>query len=142
LISRAEVWTNAFTIAVVASLETLLCVDALDRLDPDKRVTPTNRELVAQGIGNMIAGALGGIPMTAVIVRGSANLQAGAKTRLSAFAHGIWLLLAVLLLPRVMGLVPLGPWPPCSSTSATSSRRCGSIGTCSAGRSSSRCRSR
>lgn len=107
MITRTEVWTNAITIAVIASLETLLCVEAMDRLDPAKRTTPTHRELVAQGAGNLASGVLGGLPITAVIVRGSVNVQAGARTRMSAFVHGLWLLAAVLLLPQVIRLVPL-----------------------------------
>ncbi|MBZ0118118.1 MAG: SulP family inorganic anion transporter [Sandaracinaceae bacterium] len=106
-IGEQRIWESALTIAVVASLETLLCIEAMDKLDPEKRSTPTNRELVAQGIGNAVAGLLGGLPMTAVVVRGSANIQAGARSRTSAFLHGVWLLVAVLLLPVVINLMPL-----------------------------------
>jgi MFS superfamily sulfate permease-like transporter len=106
-ISNPMVWTTALTLAAVASLETLLCVEAIDKLDPYKRSTPTNRELLAQGVGNMVAGALGGLPMTAVIVRGSANIQAGGRTKLSAFFHGVWLLLAVLIFASVLNQIPL-----------------------------------
>jgi MFS superfamily sulfate permease-like transporter len=106
-IGDVAVWKAAATLAIVASIETLLCVEAIDKLDPHKRETPTNRELVAQGIGNIIAGLVGGIPMTAVIVRGSANVASGAQTRMSAFLHGVWLLVAVLLAAPVMNLVPL-----------------------------------
>ena len=106
-IGEWEIYTTAFTIAAVASIETLLCIEAIDKLDPYKRSTPTNRELVAQGVGNAIAGLIGGLPMTAVIVRGSANVQSGARTRMSAFVHGIFLLLAVVLAPMVMNLIPL-----------------------------------
>lgn len=95
------------TIAIVASLETLLCIDATDKLDPHKRKTPYSRELKAQGLGNMVAGIIGGIPMTAVIVRSTANLDAGAKTKMSAFYHGIFLLASLLLIPRVLNLIPL-----------------------------------
>lgn len=102
-----EIWTAAITIAIVASIETLLCIEAIDKLDPYKRSTPTNRELVAQGVGNMVAGLLGGLPMTAVIVRGSANIQSGGRTRMSAFLHGCMLLLAVVLLPWAMNKIPL-----------------------------------
>lgn len=101
------VWTTALTLAAVASLETLLCAEAIDKLDPYKRSTPTNRELLAQGVGNMVAGALGGLPMTAVIVRGSANIQAGGRTKLSAFFHGVWLLLAVLIFASILNQIPL-----------------------------------
>jgi MFS superfamily sulfate permease-like transporter len=87
-------------------LETLLSVEAIDKLDPYNRITPQNRELVAQGIGNFMSGFVGGIPITAVIVRSSANAEAGAKTRLSAFSHGIWLLLVVLLAVPVVNLIP------------------------------------
>ncbi len=103
---RADVWTVAVTVAVVASLETLLCVEATDKLDPRKRVTPTNRELVAQGCGNMLSGAIGGLPVTQVIVRSSANIQSGGRTKLSAILHGVFLFLLVLLAPKVLNLVP------------------------------------
>lgn len=101
------IWRSAFTIAAVASIETLLCVEAIDKLDPFKRVTPVNRELVAQGVGNILAASIGGIPMTAVIVRGSANIQSGGRTRMSSFVHGLLLLCAVLLLPWLLNRVPL-----------------------------------
>jgi len=83
-----------------------LCVEAIDKLDVHDRITPVNRELIAQGIGNMTCGFLGAIPITAVVVRGSANVDAGARTKLSAFTHGIFLLLAVLLLPTLLNKVP------------------------------------
>src|SRR5690606_37421198 len=92
-LSNPEVWITGFTIAVVASLETLLCVEAADKLDPEKRVTPTNRELLAQGTGNMLSGLIGGLPITQVIVRSSTNLQAGGKTKLSAILHGFLILI-------------------------------------------------
>ncbi|KRO66861.1 MAG: hypothetical protein ABR84_01910 [Cryomorphaceae bacterium BACL21 MAG-121220-bin10] len=104
---RVDVWVTAFTIALVASLETLLCVEATDRLDPDKNVTPTNRELWAQGVGNMISGFIGGLPVTQVIVRSSANIQSGGKTKLSAIIHGFFLLISVLLIPRLLNQIPL-----------------------------------
>ncbi|MBW2461947.1 MAG: SulP family inorganic anion transporter [Deltaproteobacteria bacterium] len=88
-------------------IETLLCLEALDKLDPFKRRSPVNRELVAQGVGNMVAGLLGGLPLTAVIVRGSANIQSGARTRMSAVLHGALLLFAIIALPTVMGWIPL-----------------------------------
>lgn len=96
----------SFEIAMLASLETLLSVEAIDKLDNQNRITPVNRELVAQGIGNMCCGLVGGIPITSVIVRGSANIDAGAKTKLSAFTHGVFLLLAVLTIPFVINLIP------------------------------------
>lgn len=97
----------AFTIAVVASLETLLCVEATDKLDPHKRVTPTNRELVAQGFGNMASGLIGGLPVTQVIVRSSANIQSGGESKAAAFFHGLLILLSVVLIPHVLNLIPL-----------------------------------
>ena len=106
-IVNPEIWVVAFTIALVASLETLLCVEATDKLDPEKRVTPTNRELLAQGIGNMISGFIGGLPITQVIVRSSANIQSGVKTKMSAIIHGFLLLISVLLIPRLLNMIPL-----------------------------------
>lgn len=97
----------AFTIAIVASLETLLCIDAADKIDPYKRKTNKNRELFAQGFGNALSGLVGGLPLTAVIVRTSANINAGAKTKMSAVFHGVWLLLCVLFIPGVLNLIPL-----------------------------------
>ncbi len=95
------------TIAIVGSLETLLSVEATDKLDPQKRITPTNRELIAQGVGNSLSGIIGGLPITQVIVRSSANAQSGAKTKLSAIFHGILLLTSVILIPRVLNMIPL-----------------------------------
>ena len=106
-ILNSEIWVLAFTIALVASLETLLCVEATDKLDPDKRVTPTNRELLAQGAGNIFAGAIGGLPVTQVIVRSSANIQSGARTKLSAIFHGVLLLVFVVSIPGVLNMIPL-----------------------------------
>lgn len=106
-IKDSNVWISGFTIALVASLETLLCVEATDKLDPYKRVTPTNRELVAQGAGNMIAGFLGGLPITQVIVRSSANIQSGGKTKMSAILHGFFLLASVILIPFLLNKIPL-----------------------------------
>ena len=97
----------AITIAIIASLETLLSVEAADKLDPYKRVTPTNRELKAQGLGNLISGMIGGLPMTAVIVRTSANVNAGAKTKLSAIFHGLLLLISVVAFAAVLNQIPL-----------------------------------
>jgi len=101
------VWKIAATIAIVGSLETLLCIEATDKLDPEKRISDSNRELRAQGIGNALAGLLGGLPITSVIVRSSANVYAGARTRLSAMVHGLMLLVAVLFLARWMNRIPL-----------------------------------
>lgn len=106
-IFNGDVWMVAVTIAIVASLETLLSIEAVDKLDPFKRNSPTNRELVAQGVGNMTSGLLGGIPMTSVIVRSSANANSGGRTRQSAILHGIWLLLALLAIPMIINLIPL-----------------------------------
>jgi len=100
-------WMVAFTLAIVASLETLLCVEATDKMDPWKRVTPANRELHAQGIGNSLSGLVGGIPVTQVIVRSSANIQSGGRTKLSAILHGVLLLVAVLAIPGVLMLIPM-----------------------------------
>jgi MFS superfamily sulfate permease-like transporter len=106
-ITNPEIWVVAFTIALVASLETLLCVEATDKLDPEKRVTPTNRELLAQGAGNVLSGLIGGLPITQVIVRSSANIQSGAKTKMSAIIHGLLLLISVILIPRLLNMIPL-----------------------------------
>lgn len=106
-IGNPEVWVVAFTIALVASLETLLCVEATDKLDPDKRVTPTNRELLAQGAGNMFSGFIGGLPVTQVIVRSSANIQSGGKSKLSAILHGFLLLISVMIIPNLLNKIPL-----------------------------------
>ena len=101
------VFSVAFTIAIVASLETLLCIDASDKIDPMKRKTSKNRELLAQGVGNSLSGFFGGLPVTAVIVRTSANVNAGAKSKMSAVFHGVWLVACVLLIPGVLNLIPL-----------------------------------
>jgi MFS superfamily sulfate permease-like transporter len=101
------VWTSAFTIAIVASLETLLGIEAVDKLDPLKRVTPTNRELKAQGIGNIISGLIGGIPVTSVVVRSAANVNAGGKTKMAAITHGILLMICVIFIPTILNKIPL-----------------------------------
>ncbi len=106
-IGNPAIWVTAFTIALVASLETLLCVEATDKLDPEKRVTPTNRELMAQGTGNIISGMIGGLPITQVIVRSSANIQSGGKTKASAIIHGMLLLVSVVLIPGLLNMIPL-----------------------------------
>ena len=106
-ITNPEIWIVAFTIALVASLETLLCVEATDKLDPHKNVTPTNRELLAQGTGNILSGLVGGLPITQVIVRSSANIQSGGRTKLSAIIHGFLLLISVIIIPRLLNMIPL-----------------------------------
>ncbi len=106
-VGNAAVYTTAITLAVVASLETLLCVEATDRLDPEKRVTPTNRELKAQGLGNVISGLIGGLPITQVIVRSSANIQSGGRSKTSAILHGVLLLVAVMSVPALLNRIPL-----------------------------------
>ena len=104
--SDKEIWKNALVICFVASLETLLSIEAIDKLDPYNRITPQNREMFAQGTGNLLSGLLGGLPITAVIVRSSANAEASGKTKLSGFAHGFWLLLVVLFAVQVVNLIP------------------------------------
>ncbi len=106
-IGNPKIWTVAVTIAIVASLETLLSLEAVDKIDPIKRASPTNRELIAQGIGNTFAGLIGALPVTAVIVRSSTNVHAGGRTKMSAIFHGIFLIVAVLLLPSIINLIPL-----------------------------------
>ena len=107
VITNPDVWIVAFTIALVASLETLLCVEATDKMDPYKNVTPTNRELFAQGTGNIISGLIGGLPITQVIVRSSANIQSGGRSKMSTIIHGGLLLVSVLLIPRLLNMIPL-----------------------------------
>ena len=106
-LSNTDVWVTALTLAIVASLETLLNIEAADEVDPYQRVTPTNRELKAQGVGNIVSGMLGGLPLTSVIVRTSANVHSGAKTKMSAIMHGCMLLLSVAFIPKVLNLIPL-----------------------------------
>ncbi|AFL86163.1 sulfate permease-like transporter, MFS superfamily [Belliella baltica DSM 15883] len=106
-ISNPDVWVVAFTIAIIASLETLLSLEAADKIDPYKRVSPPNRELFAQGTGNIVNGLVGGLPVTAVIVRSSANVTSGARTKMSAIFHGLLLVLSVLLIPSLLNLIPL-----------------------------------
>lgn len=107
VITDPQIWVTAFTIALVASLETLLCVEATDKLDPHKNVTPTNRELLAQGAGNVISGLVGGLPITQVIVRSSANIQSGGRTKMSAILHGFLLLISVISIPTLLNMIPL-----------------------------------
>lgn len=106
-ITNPQVWITAMTITIVASIETLLCIEASDRMDTQKRYTSTNMELKAQGVGNMISSLLGGLPMTSVVVRSSANANAGAKTKMSAIIHGVLLLLCVLSIPFILNKIPL-----------------------------------
>ena len=101
------VWSTAITLAIVASLETLLSIEAIDKLDPFKRFSPTNRELKAQGLGNFISGMIGGLPLTSVIVRSSANVSSGAKSKLSTIFHGILLFLCVAFMPGFLNTIPL-----------------------------------
>lgn len=104
---NVQVWTIALTLATIATIETLLNIEAVDRIDPQKRETPANRELIAQGVGNMVAGLAGGIPLTSVIVRSSVNLSAGAMTKMSAILHGVFLLFSVIFLSSFLNLIPL-----------------------------------
>lgn len=101
-----KVWQTGIVIAIVASIETLLCIEATDKLDPLKRYTPTNRELKAQGIGNMISGLIGGLPVTSVIVRSSANINAGARTKVATIVHGALLLVCVATIPVILNMIP------------------------------------
>ena len=105
--TNEKVWIVAITIAVVASIETLLCIEATDKLDPLKRVTDTNRELKAQGVGNLVSGLLGGLPMTSVVVRSSANITSGGRTKLSTIFHGFLLISFALTIPFILNKIPL-----------------------------------
>ena len=107
MLGNSEIWIVAATLAVVASLETLLSVEAVDKLDPRKRVTPTNRELFAQGAGNVVSGLIGGLPVTQVIVRSSANVQSGGRSKLSAILHGFFILISIMLIPALLNMIPL-----------------------------------
>jgi carbonic anhydrase len=107
MITNSKVYVLAFTIAVIASIETLLCIEAIDRLDPHKRTSPTNRELFAQGIGNTVAGFLGGLPITSVIVRSSVNISVGGKTRMATMIHGSLILFGLLFLTKYLNYIPL-----------------------------------
>jgi MFS superfamily sulfate permease-like transporter len=106
-LANPAVYTVALTLAIVASIETLLSLEATDKLDPYKRTASADRELLAQGIGNTICGLIGGLPMTGVIVRSSANIQAGGRTRMASFFHGVFLLVAVIAAPRLLNMIPL-----------------------------------
>ncbi len=107
VLTSYKVYEVAIVLAIIASLETLLCVEATDKLDPQKRVTPTNQELKAQGLGNVISGLIGGLPITQVIVRSSANINFGGKTKMSAILHGVFLLISAVLLSSVLNMLPL-----------------------------------
>jgi MFS superfamily sulfate permease-like transporter len=102
-----QVYTVAITIALVASLETLLSVEATDKLDPEKNTTPTSRELTAQGVGNILSGFIGGLPITQVVVRSSANIDAGVQTKYASVIHGVFLIFAIILLPSLLNQIPL-----------------------------------
>ena len=106
-LTNPDVYSIAFVMAIVASLETLLCVEATDKLDPEKRVTPTNRELKAQGLGNIISGLIGGLPLTQVIVRSSTNITFGGKTKMSAILHGVYLLICAITIASLLNMIPL-----------------------------------
>lgn len=106
-LKNPDVWISGITIAIVASLETLLGIEAADKLDPLKRVTPTNRELKAQGVGNMVSGLIGGLPLTSVVVRTSANISSGAKSKMSTIFHGIMMMLCVMFIPGILNKIPL-----------------------------------
>lgn len=106
-IANPGVWIAAITITIVASIETLLCIEATERMDPLKRFANTNVELRAQGIGNMVSGLIGGLPMTSVVVRSTANISAGAKSKLSAIIHGVFLLISVLSIPALLNKIPM-----------------------------------
>jgi MFS superfamily sulfate permease-like transporter len=106
LIQTQKFWIIVFTIAIVASLETLLNIEAVDKINPEKTDTNSNRELIAQGLGNMTSGFVGGLPVTSVIVRSSANINAGAKSKWSTILHALFLLISVLLIPNVLTLIP------------------------------------
>lgn len=106
-ITNPNVWVVAVTIAAVASIETLLCIEAADKMDPHKRFTNTNTELKAQGVGNLLSGLAGGLPMTSVIVRTSANINSGATTKISTITHGVFLLVTVVAIPTILNKIPL-----------------------------------
>ena len=105
-IINKDLWITAVTLALVASLETLLGLEAVDKLDPFQRFSPPNRELIAQGCDNIVSGMLGGLPLTSVIKRSSADVNAGAKTKMSAIFHGILIFVCVAFLPKVLNLIP------------------------------------
>jgi SulP family sulfate permease len=106
-LTNINVYFTAVVLALIASLETLLCVEATDKLDPFKRTTPTNRELKAQGLGNLISGFIGGLPITQVIVRSSTNITFGGRTKASTILHGFFLLLSAVSIPHIINMIPL-----------------------------------
>lgn len=106
-LTNINVYFTAVVLALIASLETLLCVEATDKLDPLKRITPTNRELKAQGLGNIMSGFIGGLPITQVIVRSSTNITFGGRTKVSTILHGFFLLLSALAIPHIINMIPL-----------------------------------
>lgn len=106
IFSNSIIWKTAVVICLVASLETLLSIEAVDKIDPYNRITPQNRELIAQGTGNFFSGLIGGLPITAVIVRSSANAEAGARTKLSAIFHGIWLFIFAFFIASLLNMIP------------------------------------
>ncbi len=106
-LSNPQIYIIALVMAVVASLETLLCVEATDKMDPQKRITPANKELKAQGIGNIVSGLVGGLPITQVVVRSSANIEFGAKSRASTIFHGLFLLVSAISIPSFLNMIPL-----------------------------------
>lgn len=106
-IANYHVWISALTLALVASIETILSIHAIDQLDPKKPHTPLNRELLAQGAGNLISGFLGGLPITSVIIRSSVNLTAGAQSKLACILHGVFIVIALVFLAPAMNMIPL-----------------------------------
>ncbi len=106
-ITNIKVWEVAVVLAIVASLETLLCVEATDKMDPHKRITPTNRELKSQGLGNIVSGLIGGLPITQVIIRSSANISFGGKTKMSTILHGVFLLISAITIAGLLNMIPL-----------------------------------
>jgi MFS superfamily sulfate permease-like transporter len=106
LLTNPQVYYYGLIIAAVATIETLLCIEAVDKLDPEKYVTNQNRELIAQGTGNVVSGLVGGIAITSVIVRSSANINAGAQSKMSTIIHGLFLLVAVVSIPFVLKMIP------------------------------------
>jgi len=106
IFSNAEIWKTAVVVCLVASLETLLSIEAVDKIDPYNRISPQNRELIAQGTGNFFSGLIGGLPITAVIVRSSANAEAAARTKLSAIFHGVWLFVFAFFIASLLNLIP------------------------------------
>ena len=106
MFTKVQIWKDGILIGLLASLETLLSIEAIDKLDQRNRITPINRELLAQGIGNIVCGCLGALPITAVIVRGAANVNAGARTKMAAFTHGLFIFLAILIVPFLLNKIP------------------------------------